>query len=88
MRMTRHIHALVLDHFFQIVFFHDGNAIGIAAACQNRWIAAASNVGNLRCGGRDNMKFGMIAENDARSTHQPVGHVPSPLFGDIYVRGV
>jgi hypothetical protein len=42
----------------------------------------------LRCGGRDNMKFGMIAENDARSTHQPVGHVPSPLFGDVYVRGV
>jgi hypothetical protein len=49
---------------FQIVVFHDGNPVGVSAASQNRWIAAASSVGDLRCGERDHMKFGMIAKND------------------------
>ena len=59
-----HVDAFALDHFFQIVFFHDGNPVGISAPSENRWITAASNVGNLRCSERDHMKLRMIAEND------------------------
>ena len=39
MRKHDHVDRFTLDHFFQIVFFYDGNPAGISAPSQNRWIA-------------------------------------------------
>ena len=42
-----HIHQFVADDLFHLVFFEDGNAIGIEIARQLRGITAAGDVGNL-----------------------------------------
>src|SRR5271167_2047312 len=59
-----YIHTLPLNHFFQVVFLEDGNPPRISAPCQNWWISAARNVGNLCCRKCDHVKFGMVAKNE------------------------
>ncbi len=58
-----HVHQFVVDDLFHLVFFEDGNAIGIEIARQLHRITAASNVGNLGCGEGDDVKFRIVSEN-------------------------
>ena len=48
---------------FHLVFFQDGNAVGIKFARQWGGIAAACDVGNLGCGEGYDSEFGVVAKD-------------------------
>ena len=60
------IHVLVADDLFHRVFFHDRNARRIRCASQLRWVMSSGNVGDLRCGEGDYLKFRVIAKYDVK----------------------
>ena len=58
-----HVDMLVADDLLHLVFFQDGNAVGIEIARQFGGITASCNVGNLGGGEGDYVEFRIVAKH-------------------------